>query len=151
MHSQERTIINRALDFADTRVNEIMIPIQHAFLLPAHKTVQGVVSEVIDNGFSRIPVYEKNKNTIIGIVLVKDILAEINKDHGRKTLKHLLLSPFFVSDMLEIHILLREFKKRSFHLAVVKNAKNKVVGIVTLEDLLEELVGEIEDESDVRL
>lgn len=150
VHSEESSIINRALYFADTRVKDIMIPVKEAFMLSTSKTIQGVVSEVIRNGYSRIPVYENVRSNIVGIVLAKDILYEINKDHGEKLLSHVVTDTLFVQDSLRIHTLLKEFQKKFIHFAIVRDSKARVVGIVTLEDLLEELVGEIEDETDAR-
>lgn len=150
VHRQERYIIDRALNLADISVKDIMIPIKNSFTLNANDSIETALPKIVTNGFSRIPLYKNAKNNIIGLVLAKDILNEFLKKHGSFTLEHILLKPIFVKEEMKIHSLLKYFQEKSIHLAIVKNKNSAVVGIVTLEDLLEELVGEIEDELDIR-
>jgi CBS domain containing-hemolysin-like protein len=104
---------------------------------------------MLTNEYSRYPVYDKEKDNIIGILHIKDVLVEYLRGKQRQKIKSFVSTPIFVPQHKSISDLMKEFQDKRMHMAIVVNDHGEVVGLVTLEDLLEELVGEIIDESDV--
>jgi CBS domain containing-hemolysin-like protein len=102
---------------------------------------------IIDSGYSRIPVYEKTSDNLKGILYVKDLLPHINQKDAFKW-QELIREPFFVPETKKINDLLKEFQEKKIHLAIVVDEYGGTEGIVTMEDIMEEVVGEITDESD---
>lgn len=147
---EEQYIINKALRFSDTSAKEIMVPFKNVFTLHGGKRISQIMSKIIASGYSRVPIYKTDKSDIIGIAMVKDIARELAKNKGNTTLEYVARDPIFINEDLRIDYLFKIFQKKQVHIAVVVNKEKSAVGIATLEDLLEELVGEIEDESDIR-
>jgi CBS domain containing-hemolysin-like protein len=145
----EQYIINRALAFSDITAHKIMIPLWDVFSLESSATIDDSLGKIIESGFSRIPLFERNRDTIIGIAMVKDMARELVANRGHKLLKEVAVPATFVPENIRIDYLFKIFQKRRKHMAIVQDKDKKAVGIVTLEDLVEELVGEIVDESDV--
>jgi len=145
----EQYIINRALAFSDITAHKIMIPLRDVFSLESSATIDDSLGKIIESGFSRIPLFEKNRDTIIGIAMVKDMARELVAKQGHKLLKEVAVLTTFVPENIRIDYLFKIFQKKRKHMAIVQDKDKKAVGIVTLEDLVEELVGEIVDESDV--
>lgn len=147
----ERQLIHRLLDFGDRAVTEVMTPADRVFALSYNLPLARVIEEVQKSHYSRIPIYEHDKNQVIGILLVKD-LVRVARGLGaeRRGLREMLRPPLFVPRSTKCEALLRDFQKRKTHLALVVDEYGRTVGLVTLEDLLEELFGEITDEKERR-
>ena len=144
LESQEKTMINRIFKFNDLEVKDIMCPIKKVFSINQKEKVQDKIKLIMKKGYSRIPIYGKNKKDIVGILFIKDIL----KFKEKEKISSIMKKPFFVLETKKIDDMLAEFKKRKTHLAIVRNKKEKVLGIVSIEDVLEKLVGKIYDETD---
>lgn len=150
VNPEEQSIINRALAFSDITAREIMIPLQDVFLLECNATIKQSLGKIIESGFSRIPIYRKRRENIIGIAMIKDVSRELVAGHDINTLKEVAVPTTFVPENIRIDYLFKIFQKQRKHMAIVYSKKRIAVGVVTLEDLIEELVGEIVDESDVK-
>jgi len=144
----EHTMIERVLAFAEVPVRQVMTPRGDMFCLDVNLSFDEVVAAVTKAAFSRIPVYQETIDRIVGILNAKDLLRVKAEGSPPSTLCSLLHPPFFIPEITRIDTLLKEFQRRGRHLAIVVNEYGTTVGLVTLEDLLEELVGEIADEFD---
>ena len=140
-------IIKNAFDFTDHNAKQVMIPRQFVMALDIEMPVREMIDIILENGYSRIPIYKGSIDNIIGFVYAKDILKEQYKNPDFK-IEDLLHPPFYVFETRKISEILKEFQKRHMHLAVVMDEFGGTQGIITLEDILEELVGEIQDEDD---
>ena len=147
----ERQLIHRLLDFGDRAVTEVMTPADRIFALSYNLPLARVIEEVQKSQYSRIPIYEHDRNQVIGILLAKD-LVRVARGLGteRRGLREMLRAPLFVPRSTKCEALLRDFQKRKTHLALVVDEYGHTLGLVTLEDLLEELFGEITDEKERR-
>jgi CBS domain containing-hemolysin-like protein len=142
---EEQTMIRRIFSFSDTAVKEAMVPLVEIVAEEDTATVDDVIRKVVEKGFSRIPIYHQEIHNIIGIVKAHDLL----KAQDRSTsIKDFIRPTFYVPEQKRIDDLLREMQQKRIHMAIVVDEYGGSVGLVTLEDLLEEIVGEIEDEYD---
>lgn len=154
--NQERKLLLAIASFRDRITREIMVPRVDVYSLSSKKSVFGCAKEFIKEGYSRIPVYDETVDNIIGVVLSKDILDYLTKHSidpenfsKDKPIKTLIKPVLFTPETKKISNLLQEFKSSQIHLAIVVDEYGGTEGIVTIEDILEELVGEIEDEYDI--
>ena len=147
--SLEEQMINSIFDFHDTLVGEVMTPSTEIVSAEVSTEMGELVDMVIEKGFTRIPIYEDNSDNIVGIVHAKDLLQICARGEESKGLIEYLNPPWVISEEKPIVDLLREFQKQKTHVAVVADEFGTVRGLVTLEDILEEIVGEIDDEYDV--
>ncbi|MBU1140037.1 MAG: hemolysin family protein [Proteobacteria bacterium] len=147
--SLEERMINSIFDFHDTLAVEVMTPSTEIVSAEESTPISDLVDLVIEKGFTRIPIYREKPDTIVGILHAKDLLKVCARGDNEKGVKGLLSPPYVINEEKPIVDLLREFQKRKIHVAVVADEFGTVRGLVTLEDLLEEIVGEIDDESDV--
>jgi gliding motility-associated protein GldE len=143
----EQRLLEGIVKFGKTEAIQIMTPRIEASSFPEHFTFDQVVSFVIEAGYSRIPVYQESADNVIGILYIKDLLPHL-KNNGDFDWKTLLRKPFFIPENKKIDDLLQEFRSMKMHLAVVVDEYGGASGIVTLEDILEEIVGDITDEFD---
>jgi len=143
---KEKKILKGIVNFSDTSVKEIMKSRVDVVALDKEASFADVLQTVLDSGYSRIPVYEENFDHIQGILYVKDLLPHI--DDGAYTWQSNLRSAFYVPENKPISDLLKEFQSEKIHLAIVVDEYGGTSGIVTLEDIIEEIVGEINDEFD---
>ncbi|MGH8007853.1 MAG: hemolysin family protein, partial [Candidatus Binatia bacterium] len=144
----EKEFIHSVFDFADTSVREVMTPRTEVHALAIQTSGTEALHEMIESGFSRMPVYEDNLDHLIGIVHIKELLRA--REHGQAaSLRDFLHPAYFVPDSMQISHLLRELQVRRAYMAAVVNEFGTVIGVATIEDLLEEIVGEIHDEYDV--
>jgi putative hemolysin len=144
----EKEFIHSVFDFADTYVREIMTPRTEIHALEITTSCADALHAMIESGFSRMPVYEEDLERTIGIVHIKELLRA--QEQGKTAqLRDFLHPVYFVPDSMQISHLLRELQLRRSHMAVVVNEWGTIVGLVTVEDILEEIVGEIRDEFDV--
>ena len=146
---EKREMVHKILAFSDTVVSTIMTPRSRMFTLSSDLSMVELLREVKKNHFSRIPLYKQEKNTFIGILYAKDLLAlTLEKQLPSGISEFILRPPYFVPHDKKIPDLLKEFQDKQIHLALVVNENGTVNGLVTMEDLLEELFGEIYDEFD---
>jgi len=148
INEREKEIINNAFKFNDIRVKDIMTKRENVFALDWKMSVKDASPLLEEQAFSRIPVYEKNINHIKGIIRVQDVIGVLLRDEDEKTLRNLVEYTVFVHSDSKIDHALKMMQLRHVHMAIVVDRKRKFLGIVTMEDILEELVGEIFDESD---
>lgn len=144
--SEQQEMIEHVLELGETCADEIMTPRTDVVALNVQSNLETVLDVITSAGHSRIPVYEDNIDKIIGMVYAKDLLTEIGKDPLEFDLHKKLRKPYFVPESKPLKVLLNEFKKSKLHIAVVLDEYGGTAGIVTIEDILEQLVGDIEDE-----
>jgi len=146
----EKDLIHRVFQFGDQTVKNIMTPRSSVFALPVKAKLEEAIEALREHRFSRIPLCGDKDDDIVGLLYAKDLLKVAGKGGraGEGGLKNLIRKPYFIPPSKKLDDLLRELRKQRIHLAVVVNEYGKLAGIVTLEDLLEELFGEIYDEFD---
>ena len=148
LQETEREFIHNIFDFGETRVAEVMTPRTEMFCVQVDQELEEILAALERQPYSRIPVYEKDKDDIVGLLYCKDLL-EIVSDPQRRArfnLRALLRKPYFIPQSKKASDLFREFRINRIHLAIVVDEYGGVAGLVTMEDLLEELFGEILDE-----
>jgi len=140
-------MIEGVLQVSEMQVRDIMIPTSQMTILSENSTLEEILSVVIESGHSRYPVIDKTSQEIKGILLAKDLLSYTAQ---KKTfqLKNILRSVFFVPESKRLNLLLQEFRHKHSHMAIVVDEYGAFAGLVTIEDILEQIVGEIEDEYD---
>jgi len=148
LESQERDLVHRALEFDDTVIRAVMTPRMKMQSLPAKMLLFEALPIINQNAHSRIPIYGETHDDIVGFVHVRDVLRELESDNKMKTLEQISRKPVFVSQEKMVTALLREMKGRKTQMAIVIDEHGGVEGLVTLEDLIEEILGDIEDETD---
>jgi CBS domain containing-hemolysin-like protein len=144
--AEEMEMIENVLELADTTAEEIMTPRTDIIALKADDDLTVVLETISKAGHSRIPVYQDNIDNIIGLVYAKDLLAEIGKAEQQFKLGDKMRKAYFVPETKPLRALLHEFQNQKLHIAIVLDEYGGTAGIVTIEDILEELVGEIVDE-----
>ncbi|NLA30416.1 MAG: HlyC/CorC family transporter [Methanomicrobiales archaeon] len=148
IEEQEREMLYSVLRFGDTTVREVMTPRVDVVMLEDTSTLESALSIFNETGFSRIPVYHEQIDNIVGLLNIKDIFAAAFRQQMSVTIKNLMYEPCFVPESKKIDELLKELQVMKQHMAVVLDEYGSFAGIVTVEDMLEELVGEIMDEFD---
>lgn len=143
----ETKMIHSIFKFTDTKANEVMIPRTEMFCVDIDTEFEKLLDLVIQNGYSRVPVYKENIDKIVGIIYTRDLLS-IWKNKELIVIQDLLRKPYFVPESTRVDRLLREFKRGKVHMAIVVDEYGGTAGLVTLEDLVEEIFGEIRDEHD---
>jgi CBS domain containing-hemolysin-like protein len=144
----EKELIHSIFEFGDTIVREVMVPRPDITAIEGDKTLRDVQALVLQHGYSRIPVFKEDLDDVIGIVYAKDVLKALHQGKHDMPLFEIVREAHFVPESKRVADLLREMQKEKFHIALVTDEYGSVVGLITLEDLLEELVGEITDEYD---
>ena len=148
IEDDERKMIRGVFGLEDTAVREIMTPRTDFAAVDTETAPQDVVKLIIDRGFSRIPLYEKNADTIVGVIYAKDLFRYLAEGRMPKQLRDVARPPFFVPESKHLDDLLTDMRRQRVHMALVIDEYGGTAGLVTIEDLLEEIVGEIEDEYD---
>jgi putative hemolysin len=149
LEAEEEQMINAVIELGQQRVHEVMVPRIHMVALPVEATFDEAIDKVILEGHSRIPVYEDSIDEIVGILYAKDLLPFLKASaDARPSLRSILRTPVFVPESMTVDDLLHELQRRKVHLAIVLDEYGGIAGLVTIEDLLEEIVGEIQDEYD---
>ena len=143
----EMEIIHSVFDFKDTPVRNVMVPRPKIFALPVDTPPAEVGRLIVEGGFSRIPAYEGSIDNVVGLVYIKDALRLLEKRQP-VVIRKILKPPHLVPETKKVGELLKELQKRHSHMAIVVDEHGSVAGLVTLEDLIEEIVGEIQDEYD---
>ncbi|HET7031000.1 MAG TPA: hemolysin family protein [Candidatus Limnocylindrales bacterium] len=149
LEAEEEQMINSIIELGDRRLHEVMIPRIDIVALPASSPLDEAIDKVVDEGHSRIPVYEESIDEVVGILYAKDLLPILKAPGAKRPeLRQLLRTPVFVPESMTIDDLLHEFQRRKVHIAIVLDEYGGTAGLLTIEDLLEEIVGEIQDEYD---
>jgi gliding motility-associated protein GldE len=143
----EKEMLEGIVRFSNLEVSAIMKPRTDVITVDIQTDLSTLTGIIIDSGFSRIPVYEETSDNLKGILYVKDLLPHLNEKANFEW-QELIREPFYVPETKKINDLLKEFQEKKIHLAIVVDEYGGTEGIVTMEDILEEVVGEITDESD---
>ncbi|MCH7876663.1 MAG: HlyC/CorC family transporter [Thaumarchaeota archaeon] len=149
LEKDEMELVHSALKFDDTVIRSVMTPKTKMFTLNSKMLLFEALPQINQSGHSRIPIYGKTSDDIVGFIHARDILKEFEKDDKMTTLEQIARKPVFVSQEKMVSSLLKEMQGRRTHMAIVVDEHNGILGLVTLEDLVEEIVGEIEDETDL--
>ena len=137
-----------AIAVSDMTVADVMVPRAQMVALPADAKFLDLMKDVVESGHSRFPVHGEDKDEILGILLAKDLLRGVVADNGPGTVRELLRPAVLIPESKKLNVLLREFRQSRNHMAIVIDEYGGVAGLVTIEDVLEEIVGEIDDEHD---
>lgn len=148
LEEEETEMIHSIFEFADTTVREVMIPRIDMVTLESDATVDEAVDLALQGGFSRIPVYEESIDNIIGVLFTKDMLKQLREGHNSLPIRELVRPAYFVPETKKLDDMLREIRQKRTHMAIVVDEYGSVAGLVTIEDLVEEIVGDIQDEYD---
>ena len=143
---EEQEMIESVLELSETTADEIMTPRTDIIAVEVNSDLQTVLGTITTAGHTRVPVYKENIDNIIGLIYAKDLLGEIGKDPQNFKLRDKLRDAYFVPETKLLRVLLHAFQNQKLHIAVVLDEYGGTAGVVTLEDILEELVGEIADE-----
>ena len=144
----EREMIYSIFHFSETMIKEIMVPRMDVLALDVNTTIRDARQEFINAGHSRVPVYDDTIDNVIGLLYAKDLLAVVDGDDTIANQRHLIRPAYFVPEAKKVDELLTEMQSRGVHMALVVDEYGGVAGVVTLEDIVEEIVGEIRDEYD---
>jgi len=148
LEEEETEMIHSIFEFADTTVREVMVPRIDMVTLEADATVDEAVDLALQAGFSRIPVYKESIDEITGVLYTKDMLKQLREDHNTLPVRDLVRPAYFVPETKKLDDLLREIQQKRVHMVIVVDEYGSVAGLVTIEDLVEEIVGDIQDEYD---
>ena len=152
VEASERAMIHGVIEFSDTTAREIMVPRTDLVALPVDVSWSEAIETFLQSGHSRIPVYEENTDNILGLLYVKDLLIQLNavqqKSHAELAIAQMLRPAYFVPETKKSDELLREMQRKRVHMAIVVDEYGGTAGVITIEDLLEEIVGDIIDEYD---
>jgi CBS domain containing-hemolysin-like protein len=146
IEEEEKELIENIFEFDDTNASEIMTPRADMFVIDADEKLK--LEEIVESGFTRIPVIEGDIDHVVGILNVKDLLKHQATSDDEINVRQIMRQPYFVPENKKLDNLLQQFKKRKQHMAIIVDEHGGVSGVITLEDALEEIVGEIIDETD---
>ncbi|WP_227766955.1 hemolysin family protein [Zhaonella formicivorans] len=148
LHVEEKEMIHSVLEFTDSLVKDVMVPRTDMFAVPSSLTLADFLYQLQEEQYSRIPVYEDTIDNILGVIYVKDLALAMESLDRQRQVAEFVHPAYFVPEVKKVGDLLREMKKHRFHLAIVVDEFGGTAGLVTLEDLVEEILGEIDDEYD---
>ncbi len=146
LHEDQMEMLEDALEFSDLDAENVMIHRTDIVAFPLHTSIDEVVSIAKEKGFTRFPVYENDLDNIKGILIIYDLLKQ--KDHNDLTAADFIRSAFFAPETMDVNKLLSEMQKEKVSMAIIMDSYGGTAGVITIEDILEEIVGEIEDEYD---
>lgn len=148
LEESEREMISSIFEFGGTLVKEIMVPRTDVSMVGLDTDLNEVIENIKNSGYTRYPVYKESRDEIVGFLYAKDLLRFLQNGKKDFNLEEIIRDPYFIPENKEIADLLKEFRKSKIHMAVVVDEYGGTAGLVTLEDILEEIVGEIQDEYD---
>jgi CBS domain containing-hemolysin-like protein len=148
LNVDEHEMIHGVLGLKGRIAREIMVPRTEIACVDSRNTIEEVIKKIIEEGHSRIPLYEGDLDHIVGIIYAKDLLRFWSKEDSRTAPREIARKSFFIPETKNLEALLREFKTKRVHMAIVVDEYGGTSGIITIEDLIEEVFGEIEDEYD---
>lgn len=149
IEEEEREMIHGIFDLEETTAREIMVPRIDIHALEASKTISDAIDMIVEWGYSRIPVFENSIDDIIGILYAKDLFRHLKKCELTDPIRDIVRPAYFIPESKKIDELLRELQLKKVHIAIVVDEYGGTAGLVTIEDLIEEIVGEIQDEYDL--
>lgn len=152
IEKEEKSMINNVVDFGDSKAKDVMVPRADMALVSVDATFDEVFEIFNEEHYSRLPVYDDNKDTVIGIVYLKDLFFFQNQNDNKKmafSIRNIMREPFFVYEYQKTSSIMAEMRNRFVSLAIVLDEYATAVGLITIEDLIEEIVGEIRDEFDM--
>lgn len=145
----EGEMLHSIFTFGETIVREIMVPRTDMVCCPLTASLEELLSAIIDSGHSRLPIFEGNLDRIVGVIYAKDLLRYWGRPAEEIALSDVMRAPFFIPETKNIEDLLQEFRSRRVHLAIAVDEYGGTSGLITIEDLIEEIVGDIQDEYDL--
>lgn len=147
---EQRNMLRSILDLADVDIEDIMIHRKNVMMIDAEESIHDIIAKVLDSPFTRLPVWQGNPDNIIGVIHAKLLLQEMHerKSSDHISLENIMMEPRFVPETTHLYDQLQNFRQNREHFAVVVDEYGSFMGIVTMEDILEEIVGEIDDEHD---
>lgn len=145
LSSEEAKLLQRIFEFGDTKISDVMMPKKKIVALNINSTSEDLLNIFVEEGHARLPVYEGSIDNIIGIIYARDLLYVL-RDNALFLLNDLVHKAYYVPATLRVNELLRDFQAKKIQIAIIVDEHNKTLGLVTLEDLIEEIVGEIEEE-----
>lgn len=148
LHADELGMLHGVLDVSETHVREIMIPRSRMVVLRQGDSTEGLLSTIVESGHSRFPVIGADRDEVVGILLAKDVLKHYRDTDAEFSIEELLRPAIFIPESKRLNTLLKEFREGHQHMAVVVDEYGGVSGLATIEDVLEQIVGEIDDEHD---
>lgn len=148
LEEHERDLLENVFDYADRVAREIMTPRNEVVAIEVDAPIGEIVDFVLAESYSRYPVYQKEKDHIVGVAHIRDILEVYSQRTERRTLRHVLREPLIVPETLPVHVLRQRFQSDRTHLAIVVDEYGSLAGVVTMEDLVEEVFGDFQDEFD---
>ena len=148
VNEEESERIRSIFSLGTTIVREVMVPRTEMACITVDATVREMLDTIISCGHSRIPVYEDSIDNIIGVLYAKDLLKQWGTDENCSTVRSIMRPPYFIPESKNLEQLLQEFKHKRIHLAIVIDEYGGTSGLITIEDLLEQIVGDIQDEHD---
>ncbi|MFZ1830645.1 MAG: transporter associated domain-containing protein [Candidatus Competibacteraceae bacterium] len=143
------TMMEGVMKVSELQVRDVMIPRAQMVVLEHDWSLERLIAEVVESGHSRLPVIDDNKDNVVGILIVKDLLAHAFDRREDFDLRTLLRPAKFIPESKRLNVLLKEFRGNRLHMAIVVDEYGGVAGLITIEDVLEEIVGEIDDEHDI--
>jgi len=149
LHREKYRMLSKVFDFSDAIVKTVMTPKQNIISIDLDAGLDDILAKALESGYSRLPVYKGSPENIIGVINMKDLLS-LSTSKGLIVIQDIIYPPVFIDSSKKVAELLKDFQKGHTHIAIVAGAGGKLEGLITLEDLLEEIVGEINDEYDVR-
>ena len=150
LEAEEEQMINAVIELGDRRLHEVMVPRIDIVALSAEATFEQAIDTIVDEGHSRVPVFQESIDEIVGILYAKDLLPYLKTAaEPRPAIRSILRTPVFAPESMSIDDLLHDFQRKKVHVAIVLDEYGGTAGLVSIEDLLEEIVGEIQDEYDV--
>jgi magnesium and cobalt transporter len=149
LNESEGDMLQSIFEFGDTIVREVMVPRTDMVCCPANATLSRFLELIIESGHSRVPLYEGSTDQIVGVVYAKDLLRQWGADDETMKLTDVMRTPYFIPETKRIEDLLMDFRTRRVHMAIAVDEYGGTSGLITIEDLLEEIVGDIQDEYDL--
>jgi len=144
----EHDFVRRLFKFDDTAVKEIMVPYEEAVLVDGEAEISQIAHFLAESGYSRFPVYHGQRKNVVGMVHVKDVFRANNSDKRKGTIRSIDRDAVTISESMNLNDAMNELRVRKSHSALVRSSEGEIVGFVTMEDILERLVGDIQDEFD---
>jgi magnesium and cobalt transporter len=151
LNESEGDMLQSIFEFGDTIVREVMVPRTDMVCCPADATLSGFLELIIRSGHSRVPLFEGSTDKIVGVVYAKDLLRNWGANDETLTLTEVMRTPYFIPETKRIDDLLKDFRTRRVHMAIAVDEYGGTSGLITIEDLLEEIVGDIQDEYDLEI
>jgi magnesium and cobalt transporter len=149
LDAEEKSMLSGVLEVSETQVREVMVPRSQMVVIDIEQTFEEVLAVILESGHSRFPVIGEDRDEVLGVLLAKDLLRLFGEDAGKDlAIKTLLRSATVIPESKRLNTLLKEFRDSHNHMAIVVDEYGGVAGLLTIEDVLEEIVGEIDDEHD---